>query len=510
MNKHDFLDKFDNFHIIGIKGVLMANIANFLCQKGKKVTGSDVKHDFVTKKLLDKLNIQIQTNFNDPLPADTQCVIYTGAHKGIKNPQVQKALEKNITVITGIEFVSMIFNKKYGIAVCGVGGKSTISAMLSFVLTKMNKKPSYLVGVGEIFDLESPSCIKDDSKFFVLEADEYVDDPNKKNPKPKFLYLKPQIIVVPNIKYDHPDIYKDFDHTKQTFLNFLKNIKQNGSIIFKFDEKTIDIFEKIKQQRPDIKLIPIFRETHTFKSDKDRDLKKENKNKDKDHFDINQKLFDNFYKILQVDLLNNKFLLRDKNNNIYKFNLNIPGLYNIENASLAFATLNELIENKKDVKIKTLEQFKSTKRRFEFKGKFGDLLCFDDYAHHPHEIENLINTINIKYKNKKKIFIFQPHTYSRTKKLFDEFVKVFAKQKHSKTIFYITSIFSSAREKKDPTISSKLLVKKIKQKNKDINIFFIDFKQAFSLPLKYKHEDAILITVGAVDVGEICEKNLLN
>lgn len=204
----------------------MTSLAQLLLDAGKKVRGSDVAEDFPTKIQLDRLHLPVDTSFPTPLPSDIDCVIYTGAHHGQHNPQVEWAKANNIPTITHAQALASFFNQKQGVAVCGVGGKSTISAMITWILNSLHLNPSFSVGVGNIPGLEKTGAWTD-SPYFIAEADEYVEDPSVDQSEivPRFSYLQPSITVCPNLRFDHPDVYRDFDHTKAVFKTFFQQTR---------------------------------------------------------------------------------------------------------------------------------------------------------------------------------------------------------------------------------------------------------------------------------------------
>lgn len=467
--------KFNNFFLVGIKGVAMTSMAQLLRDAEKNVSGSDVEEDFVTQKILEKLSIEISTGFKNEIPKNIDCVIYTAAHDGKYNPQVIDAQKKGIQTFSHAEAQAELFNMKKGVAVCGVGGKSTVSAMISWILIKADREPSFAVGVGEISGLDKTSQWQSDTDIFVAEADEYVTDPrapqNNEAITPRFSFLKPFITVCTNLKFDHPDVYKNFDHTKETFFKFFNQIHQNGFLILNYEA---------------LKDLPSTSAstTLTFGTNSNAD------------FYLNE-----FNMTSEPGL--NIGSLTYKNEN-YKISLKIPGIYNLENAVAAIAACLML-----DVSIlesiNALESFNSTKRRFEKINTINGVEFYDDYAHHPDEIKSVIQALNNWYPDSKKIIAFQPHTYSRTKKLLDEFIKSFS-EVDFKSELILLDIFSSARENFDSSISSDDIVSGIKNKNNNINVSNIrtvkNLSNYFEENLKPKD---VVLTLGAGDIYKVHE-----
>lgn len=471
------LSQFRQFYLMGIKGVAMTSLAQILLDFEKKVSGCDVAEDFVTQKILSKLNLKIDYGFTHQLPDEVDCVVYTAAHGGIKNPIVVQALEKNLPVVSQAEALAYFFNQKKGIAVCGVGGKTTVSAMVSWILEKNNQPASFSIGVGEILGLINTGRWNQNSEYFVAEADEYVINPEEKidqsKTTPRFSFLNPIINVCTNLEYDHPDVYHSLEHTKDIFTQFFLQTQKGGSLIINQDNShLVGIVKKIN---PDLEK----RQT-TLKT---------------------------FGKSPQADahLLNSK-ITKQKNYGEVKINgqpyvieLNLPGDFNLVNALTATLTAIELGIDIKD-SLKALKTFQGTQRRFEFVGVKKGVIYYDDYAHHPHEITQTIQALKQWFPSKKIVIAFQPHTYSRTKAMLPEFVSALSKTNE----VLLLDIFPSAREQYDPNISSDVLVAETKKINPKINI--VNLKTIDSLLnycLNQLKEDEVLLTMGAGDIYKL-------
>lgn len=244
------LDQFQNFYLMGIKGVAMTSLAQILLDAGKKVGGCDLAEEFVTQDLLNEIKVKIDLGFNHSLPKKTDCLIYTAAHEGPENPLVLQAIKVGIPTFSQAEALAYFFNQKQGIAVCGVGGKTTVSAMIAWILEKNNQQPSFSVGVGKIAGLERTGQWSANSKYFVAEADEYVINPNAiQNGEeiiPRFSFLKPYISVCTNLEYDHPDVYTSLEHTQEVFGEFLTQTQKDGFLIINHDNPTLT--QVIEQQ----------------------------------------------------------------------------------------------------------------------------------------------------------------------------------------------------------------------------------------------------------------------
>ncbi len=433
----------------------MANIASFLKKMGKDVYGVDVKDEFITDKLLKENKIFWSTDFNF-LPEKTDLVVYSAAHQGINNPLVQKAIKKNIKVISQAELLGELMSQfKIKIAISGCHGKTTTSSLLSYALEKLGQKPSYIVGTPFFTDYQGSNF--QGKKYFVVEADEYgVNPPIDKTPK--FLKLNPDWIISTNIDYDHPDVYKNISETKKAFKKFFNNKK----IIANIDDNNLkEVIKKSKVK----KII-----TYGF-SDKAN------------------------YQIInwQINQDESIFEIKKNNNFLDKFKISLFGKHNISNAASVIVQLLELGFKTKDIK-KAIKDFQGAKRRFELLYKKNNFYLFDDYAHHPKEIESTIKAARERFPNKKIIVIFQPHTFSRTLSLLSDFRKSLALADMSFTL----PIFASARENKDQfKISSKDIADNKK-------IFYLDSKEELLEKLKNSlQKNEVVFTMGAGDIYKL-------
>lgn len=450
----------------------MTSLAQLLIDAGKTVRGSDTDEVFVTQALLDKLNIPIDTSFTTELPADTECVVYTAAHQGSQNPQVQAAQAKNIPTFSHAEALAEFFNEKRGIAVCGVGGKSTISAMITWILEKTGKQPSYSVGVGNIIGLNKTGAWKPASEYFVAEADEYATDPSAVKAGaeliPRFHYMHPSITVATKIVFDHPDVYRDFFHTKEVFNAFFRQIKPRGTLVTHFENMP--------------HLVNLSREVSLITYG----------NSPAALFALSDKV------TVEAGKTVGSVWYQGKQ---YQFSLPLPGKFNLENAVAAMAAAS-VCGISLEESIAALATFQSTKRRFELVGTKNGVTYYDDYAHHPREVKAVIDAINQWYPEKRKVIAFQSHTFSRTKQLFEEFVDAFAAAQEVVMI----DIFASAREAFDPTITSDLLCEAIQKKYPTVKTRNVKTIQALAEFCKTElHDGDVLITVGAGDIYKVHE-----
>lgn len=460
---------YSNFYLVGVKGVAMTSLAQCLLDAGKKVSGSDVAEDFITQEVLAKLNLKIDTGFDQPIDNDVNCLIYTGAHQGKQNSQVQAALQKQLPVFSQAEAIASLFNQKKGIAVCGVGGKSTVSAMITWILEKSNISTSFSVGVGNIIGLNKTGQWQEKGEYFVAEADEYVINPEEvkegKSPIPRFSFLTPLVTVCTNLKFDHPDVYQNFDQTKQAFANFFAQIKSNGYLIVNINQQS-EIEKLLEGKLANLHLTSFG--TQPFSD----------------------------WQLLSCDVRDgatiNHFKFQNTN---YQFLLKIPGEYNSLNALAAMAACYQLGVSV-DQAIRAISSFQSTKRRFEFIKKHNQVSYYDDYAHHPDEISVVVKALTAMFPDKRLMVAFQPHTFSRTKALLSQFVEALSQIDN----LILLDIFASARESFDTSISSKILAREIERKTNNPIINLTDYHQLADYLVKNTQPEDVVLTIGAGDI----------
>lgn len=458
-----------NIHFTGIKGVGMTAAALCAQDRGAIVSGSDLEESFDTDKVLKSREIQVKTGFGiENIDSDVDLLIYTGAHGGVNNPQVLHAKQKGINTISHAQAVGQLMAGKIGFSVCGVGGKTTISAIISTILQYADKNPSYLVGVARIRGLEYPGKYNFKSKCFVAEADEYATSPGSDN-TPRFMFQSPTTIVCTNILHDHPDVYKDINQVKEAYYNFFQKLPQDGLLIINGDcQNSLDTSKDINAN----KVLVGTNENNTYRI-------------------THTKIIDGQQHIT---------VLAD--NKTFNLVINVPGLYNAKNTVMAYVALLRYGLGEEVIKQGLLE-FKGTNRRFERITEQNGILYYDDYAHHPEEIKATLKAARGWLPDKKIIAVFQPHTYSRTKTFLNEFTKSFEEADQ----VIVTDIFPSAREKPDPSISSQILADRISQIHPQAN-FVSDSDLVKYLKENQKSED-VIFTLGAGDVYKI-HQQLIN
>lgn len=443
----------------------MAALAIVAKEKGYTVTGSDVADDFTTAEVLKKFkitplmgfkkeNLKYLTNW----PNSSNLVIVTGAHGGLNNLEAVAAKEMGLKVLSHGQALAEFTKEKKTIAVSGSHGKTTVAAMVAHILMKAGLDPSFAVGCGNIKSLGSPGHFGK-GEYFVAEADEYVK---------RFLDLNPTVGVVTNIEYDHPDAFRNLEEVKSVFWEFTQKIKEDGVLIAGIDD------ENVRQLLPKIKVSVL---SYGFSPICDYQISRLSSGEEATWFN-----------------------LKYQGTDLGQFTLRVCGKHNSQNAAAAAIVANYLGLSWSEIK-KHLATFLGTSRRFEKISEKNGGKFYDDYAHHPTQIKATLSAARARFPKKRIIAVFQPHTFSRTKALFEEFSQCFK----SADLVIITKIYASAREKDDPAISSKMLVNNILKFQKDVIYLETPDEVVEYLKTNLKPED-VVITMGAGDIYELHKK----
>ncbi len=442
----------------------MANIAVMLSQMGKKVGGVDVKEEFITDESLSKNNISFTTDFSDLSIVDKYDVfIYSAAHGGSENPLAQIAIKKGKKLISQPQLIAELVEKhSHSLAVSGCHGKTTTSSLLAWTLSKMGKNPSFLIGA-PLFDGGGGGKITD-SDYFVVEADEYGVHPPK-DKTPKFLFLHPEYALCTNIDFDHPDVYDNIDITKKTFLTFFS---QSKKLMLCGDDPAIcSILPKLDPKK--------FR---LYGTSKDCD-----------------------YQIIKPEAneVGTSFELLKLGVSQGAYSSLLFGEKNILNCAGVVALLLELGFQNHEIRTAIIG-FSGAKRRMETVWTDTNSYLIDDYGHHPAEIAATIQALRSRFRGKKLHVLFQPHTFSRTDELRDEFVEQLSLADN----VYLLPIFASARENAAQfRITSAELSRLAMQRGKNS---FLSFDDTVSLLSHLKQQFVpgdVVVTLGAGDIYKL-------
>ncbi|MFH1833061.1 MAG: UDP-N-acetylmuramate--L-alanine ligase [Candidatus Levyibacteriota bacterium] len=467
------MKKIKCIHFVGIKGVGMTPLAIIAKEAGFKVTGSDIADEFVTAEPLKKAKIKPFVGFSEKNISKADLVITTGAHGGFENLEVVAARKKSIKILTQGEAVGLFMSgeiferRQVGISVTGCHGKTTTTAMTALIFKECMQDPSFVIGSGNIPSLGSCGHFGK-GNYFICEADEYATEPVF-DKTPKFLWQKPKIAIFTNIEFDHPDLFASVDEVRNAFLKFANQLPSDGILIANGDDAQTK------------KLIQDYRgKVITFGFSPG-----------------------NNYILKRVSISGSQtfFWVDAYGVSLGEFSINVIGDFNALNALGAIIAALESGLDTEKIK-KSLKMFTGTKRRFEYIGKLSSgALLFDDYAHHPTEIKSTLNAFRKAFPKSKIVCIFQPHTYSRTKILFEQFSCSFI---DCDTVI-LTDIYPSLREVPDPHVSSMHLVSEIAKHHK-IALFCPKLSDVIEYIRQKDYKDnTIVITMGAGDIYKIGE-----
>lgn len=362
----------------GIKGVGMTSLAIAMQEAGWQISGSDTDESFITDETLEARGIPV-SNMNDPLPSDLNLVIYSGAYQ---------PPDSNFKTIPLAQALGEFIKDRKVVAVAGVGGKTTTSAMLACLLQAAGQDVGYYLGTGSIAGLPS-SGHQGSLPTFIVEADEYAI--SKSDHRPKFALLTPQILITTNIIHDHPDIYPDEAATLAVFTDLVKSIPSGGTWICNpADPLTAEI---LSRQGASIKGIKVVQ----YGSDNP------------------------LYSSLVLSVFGDQNKLDALAAVLCAIELGIP----------------------KEKALEAIKAYRGAGRRQEFHGEVNGRLLYDDYGHHPLEIELTLRSFREHFPDRRLLLVFESHTYSRTESLLSDFAKALG----SSDLPFLMPIFESAREK---------------------------------------------------------------
>ena len=468
----------DKIHFIGIKGVGMTALAQILTGRGCVVTGSDGPARFFTDEVLRRLKIPFTEKFDENnIPANVDMVISSAAYlhegKSLGNREVDTALKRKLTIYSYPQALGILAKDYKVIAVAGSHGKSTTTALLGWVLEKAGLDPTVIVGT-KVNKWESNARVGK-SEWLVLEADEY---------REAFLNYKPFGVILTSIDYDHPDYFKtpaDYEHA---FNKLINTIDPKGFLVACRDDAQVNgiaVREK-KQGRTVV--------TYGFKLDSDVFVA--DKGIVKSQYQSKARYGTSRQQMFHIVFTDKHFALA---------NIAFPGKQYIANAAAALATA-RLLKADRQKSVAAVASFPGTARRLEIlkkPTKDEPAMIIDDYAHHPTAIKITLEGIAKMYPKKKLIVVFQPHMFSRTAALLDDFAKSFTLADE----VGLMEIYPSAREVSGP-VSGKDLATKAKQYHKRVT-YLKDMDAGKQFVKQFLKHDCVIVLMGAGDVNRLAE-----
>ncbi len=452
MYQIDF-NKPQHIHFIGIGGISMSGLAEVLLGRGFTVSGSD-SHDSDLISSLREHGAKVTIGQTaDNITPDIDAVVYTAAvHPD--NPEYAAAVKLGCPMMSRAELLGELMqNYRKSIAVAGTHGKTTTTSMLSHVLLAGDFDPT--ISVGGILPAIGGNIRVGNSDTFVTEACEYTNS---------FLSLIPTVGMILNVDADHLDFFKDLDDIANSFHIFASQIPEDGTLVInrdtkKFDEVTSNLNCRIV--------------TYSLNGEAD--------------YTASAVEYDDFGC--------GSFDCYENGNFLCRISLSVPGEHNVSNALATVAAVRAL-DVPVDAVVNGLKNFTGADRRFEYKGKMGDVTVIDDYAHHPTEIKATLTAVR-NYPHKETWVIFQPHTYTRTKALLPEFAEALSLADH----IVLAKIYE-AREKDIYGVSSQNLADELEKSGKDVR-YIPTFSEIEDYVRTHCKSGDILITMGAGNVTDI-------
>ncbi len=442
-------------HFIGIGGISMSGLAQVLLDKGFAVSGSDTRPSLLTRSLEEKGAAVFYGQRASNLPERLDAVIYTAAINP-ENPEYQAALARGIPMLTRAQLLGQIM-RGYGtsIAVAGTHGKTTTTSMLAHILMEAQCDPT--ISVGGILPSIGGNIRVGRSDVFLTEACEYTNS---------FLSFFPTLEIILNMDADHLDFFKDIEDIRHSFARFARLLPPEGTLVINADTPC---HEQITNGL-DCRVI-------TYGLDHEADY-------------------------TAVDISWDKyghasFTVLFEGKKIGSFYLKVPGLHNVSNALSAIAAA-RVIGLDTDVITRGLGSFTGTQRRFEYKGQIGEVTIIDDYAHHPTEIAATLKAAAV-YPHRRLWCVFQPHTYTRTKALLDEFAEALSAADE-----VVLADIYAAREHNDIGITSGDLKVRIEERGVPC-AYFPTFDEIEQYLLGRCQPGDLVLTMGAGDVVKVGE-----
>jgi UDP-N-acetylmuramate--alanine ligase len=448
-----FLKKY-HIHFVGIGGIGMSGIAELLLNLGYKVSGSDISPSDITRRL-ESLGGYIFKGHSEQQIQKADVVVVSSAVSA-ENPEVVAAHKASIPVIPRAEMLAELMRLKYSVAIAGAHGKTSTTSIVATVLGKGGLDPTVVIG-GKLKSIGS-NALLGGGDFIVAEADESDGS---------FLKISPTIAVVTNIDREHLDFYRDLDHIKDVFLSFIEKIPFYGLAVLCLDNEPIQ------------SLIPkIQKRFTTYGMSTQADFKARD---------------------VVFEGLKTRFTVDHLGTSLGRIILNLPGIHNVYNALASIAVGFEL-DIPFDVITSALQTAEGVQRRLEIKGEKRGITVVDDYGHHPTEIKATLQAARECWPDKRIAVVFQPHRYTRTRALFEDFTRAF----YQSDLLVVLPIYA-AGEKKIEGVKSEALFEEIQRHGHKDVVYMDGLETAVSHLKKILKANDILLTLGAGDVWKVGE-----
>ena len=458
-NTRPAMRRIDTIHFVGIGGAGMGGIAEVLAFEGYRITGSDIAHSAMTERLI-QVGAEVFIGHDENNVKDASVVVVSSAINE-QNPEIKAAKAARIPIVRRAEMLAELMRFRHGIAVAGTHGKTTTTSLIASIYAQAGLDPTFIIG--GLLNSAGSNAKVGKSDFLIAEADES---------DASFLHLQPMVSVITNIEEDHMDTYGgSLEKMKDTYVDFIHNLPFYGLAVVCIDSEVA------------AELIPRFgRPVITYGESAEAD-----------------------YRMVDFSQTANtcSFNVVNKQGESLAVTLNMPGKHNALNATAAIAVAKDQnIAN--HAILEALTKFEGVGRRFQHYGSFenerGNVMLVDDYGHHPSEVAATIAAVREGWPDKRLVMIYQPHRYSRTRDLYEDFVKVLADVDQ----LLLLDVYSAGEE---PIVGadSKSLCRSLRQRGKEPLHVASNSELAGVLASTLQDNDLVL-TQGAGNIGQLVKK----
>lgn len=450
-----------NIHFVGIGGAGMSGIAEVLLNQGYQISGSDISSTSVTERM-EKLGINIYKGHRASNARDADVVVVSSAIDK-NNEEIREAIKRRVPIIRRAEMLAELMRYRHAIVIAGTHGKTTTTSLLASVLAQGGLDPTFVIG--GLLNSAGTNAKLGASHYMVAEADES---------DASFLHLQPMVAVVTNIDDDHMVTYdRDFEKLKTTFVEFLHNLPFYGLAVLCIDDPVIR------------EIMPaVSRPVLTYGQSREADFRVNN--------------------IVQRERSTTFTVSRPEKNKDLDVQINMPGIHNVLNATAAIVVATDEGINDQDIR-EALVNFQGVGRRFDIHGEIayrkGKVLLVDDYGHHPTEVASNIEAVRSGWPDKRLVMIYQPHRYSRTHDLYDDFVEVLSKV----DLLLLLDVYS-AGEKSIRGANSKSLCRSIRRRGLIDPIYVKDQSEIKGILNEVLQDGDMLVTQGAGNIGALARE----
>lgn len=445
-------------HFVGIGGVGMCGIAEVLVNQGYEVSGSDIRHSPVTKRL-ESMGVDVHID-HAAANVTGASVVVTSTAIADDNPEVSAAHQQRIPVVPRAEMLAELMRYRHGIAVAGTHGKTTTTSLAASVLAEGGLDPTFVIG-GRLNSAGTNARLGT-SRYLVAEADES---------DASFLHLQPMVAVVTNIDADHMDTYDgDFENVKDAFVQFLHNLPFYGLAILCIDDDNVR------------SLLPrLSRPTLTYGFSEDADYRVS---------DVTANAYSTEFTVHRPD---------DKPP--LTLAVRMPGMHNVLNATAAVVmAIDEGVSD--EAIVSALKQFAGVGRRFQIRGEFdtpkGNVMLVDDYGHHPKELQVTIDAARKGWPERRLVLVFQPHRYTRTRDLYEDFVRILS----TVDVLVLLDVYP-AGEEYIPGADGRSLARSIRQRGQVEPVFVSDQSEVMTVLPNLLADGDLVIAQGAGNIGAL-------